>query len=165
MKNFLKKIIVAIIAFEARMVIKKYKPKIVAVTGCVGKTSTKDAIATVLKSDFSVRESKKSYNSEIGLPLAVLDCESGWLNPLTWLKNIYRGALLILFKKEYPEWLVLEMGVEKPKDMDRLTGLAKPHIAVVTALTDIPSHVEFFAGPEAVAKEKAKILKDLEKKN
>ena len=44
MHSFFKKIIVTALTFEARLVLKKYKPKVIAVTGSVGKTSTKDAI-------------------------------------------------------------------------------------------------------------------------
>ena len=69
MKHFLKKLVVGIITWEARTVLKKYKPKIVAVTGSVGKTSAKDAIFAVLAKRSHVRKSEKSFNSEIGLPL------------------------------------------------------------------------------------------------
>lgn len=142
--------------------LKRHKPKIVAVTGSVGKTSTKDAIATVLGKNFRVRKSQKSYNSEIGVPLVVLNCETGWLNPLKWTANILRGAWLIFSGKDYPEWLVLEFGVERPKDMENLVSWINPHISVVTTLAEIPVHVEYFSGPEALIREKAKILKNLE---
>ncbi|MFH1979400.1 MAG: UDP-N-acetylmuramoyl-tripeptide--D-alanyl-D-alanine ligase [Patescibacteria group bacterium] len=160
MKQILKRIVVAIISFEARLVLRRHKPKIVAVTGCVGKTSTKDAIATILSDSFDVRKSQKSFNSEIGVPLVVLGCENAWSNPFLWLRNIVKG-ILVIFEREYPKWLVLEMGVERPKDIANLISWIKPHISVITALTDIPSHVEFFSGPEAVVKEKSKILKKL----
>jgi len=160
MKEFLKKIIVKIITFEARIVLKKHKPKIVAVTGSVGKTSTKDAIAAVLGGSFSLRKSTKSYNSEIGVPLTVLGCENAWLNPFLWFKNIIKGAV-VFFRKDYPKWLVLEIGVEKPKDMENLVSWLEPHIAVVTALSEIPPHVEFFASPQSLAAEKAKLVKTL----
>ena len=48
MKSFLKGIVVSILIFEAKLILKKYKPKIVAITGSVGKTSTKDAIFEAL---------------------------------------------------------------------------------------------------------------------
>jgi len=157
-----KQIIVYIITLEARLVLRKYKPKIIAVTGSAGKTSTKDAIAVVLGSGFNVRKSEKSYNSELGVPLTVLGCSSGWLNPIVWFKNILVGAKLILFRTKYPEWLILEMGVERPEDMSKLVSWAKPHISVVTTLSEVQSHVEFFSSPELLIKEKAKILKNLE---
>ena len=76
MKKIFKKIIVWILQIEARLVLKKYKPKIVAITGSVGKTSAKDAIYIALGSAFFVRKSEKSFNSEIGVPLTILGCQN-----------------------------------------------------------------------------------------
>ncbi len=163
MKQLLKKIIVFIITLEAKAVLWRFKPKIVVITGSVGKTSTKDAIATVLSKNFQIRKSQKSFNSEIGIPLVVLGCENAWLNPIKWLSNIFKGMKVFLFSKDYPEWLVLEAGVDRPKDMEKITSLIKPNIVVITTFAETPVHVEFFSGPEAVAKEKAKILKALKK--
>jgi UDP-N-acetylmuramoyl-tripeptide--D-alanyl-D-alanine ligase len=58
MKFIIKKIIVFILILESKLIIKKYKPFIVAVTGSVGKTSTKDAIYTVLANNSYVRKSE-----------------------------------------------------------------------------------------------------------
>ena len=57
----LKRIIVAILTIEARLVLLRYRPQIIAVTGSVGKTSTKDAIYTVVADDHFVRKSQKSF--------------------------------------------------------------------------------------------------------
>lgn len=143
------------------MVLKKYKPKIVAVTGTVGKTSAKEAVAAVLEKEFNVRKSMKSYNSEVGVPLVVLGRENAWFNPFLWLVNIFYGLKILLLKHEYPQWLILELGVERPGDMAKLTSWIKPHIAVITALAEVPVHVEFFPDAESLIKEKAKILKGL----
>ena len=80
MKMIFKKIIVLILRWEAKLVIRKYKPKIITITGSVGKTSTKDALYAVISGFSYVRKSAKSYNSEIGLPLTVLGRGSGWEN-------------------------------------------------------------------------------------
>ncbi len=157
MKNLLKKCVTAILTFEARLLIARTKPIIVAVTGSVGKTSAKDAIYEVLKSKHHTRKSEKSFNSEIGVPLSVLGMETGWNNPFLWLKNILDGALLVIHPGKYPEVLVLEMGVDRPGDMDKLTTWIRPDIVVLTRLPDVPVHVEFFASPEAVAHEKLKL--------
>jgi len=162
MKYFFKKIVVSIITFEARLVLWRHKSKVVAITGSVGKTSTKEAVAAVLRGGFRVRKSQKSYNSEIGAPLTILNCESGWLNPFWWFFNILKGLRAFLIKGDPVEWFVLEIGVERPGDMKKLISWIRPHVAVVTALADIPPHVEFFAGPKTLAREKAQILKDLE---
>ncbi len=159
MKQLLKKIVTAIILFEAKLVLKKYKPRIVAITGSVGKTSVKDAVFTVLSKFYFVRKSAKSFNSEIGVPLTILGCPNGWNNPFAWIRNILEGAALIIFPSHYPEWLVLEVGVDKPGDMDYITSWIHPDVAVMTRLSKVPVHVEFFSSPQAVMQEKGKLLK------
>ncbi|MBI5742666.1 MAG: hypothetical protein HZA25_02415 [Candidatus Niyogibacteria bacterium] len=167
MKKILKKIIVAILQFEARLVIKKYQPRIIGVTGSVGKTSAKEAIFAVLSfAGMSgvrrVGKSKKSYNSEIGVPLAILGEETAWSSFFGWLAILFRGLWLVLRRDQnYPEILVLEMGVDRPGDIARLEEIVRVNTAVMTAIGEIPVHVEFFAGPEQVAKEKGKILRHL----
>jgi len=149
-----KKIIVAILTLEARAVLWRYAPKVIAVTGSVGKTTTKDAIFAVLQPSVHVRKSQKSFNSEIGVPLTILGLESGWRDPLVWLTNIVRGFLLVVIKSDYPAWLVLEVGADRPGDIRNIARWLRPDIAVITAIPEIPVHVEFFDSPQAVLKEK-----------
>ncbi len=158
MKQILKKIIVAVLVFEARMLLRRTHPQIIAVSGSVGKTSVKDAIFEVLKGKLHARKSEKSFNSEIGVPLSILGLQNAWSNPIKWLKNIVDGALVIIHPGDYPKILVLEMGVDRPGDMDRLTAWIRPDVVVMTRLPDIPVHVEFFSSPEAVAQEKLKLV-------
>src|SRR3990167_10942399 len=158
MRTIFKNAVVYIITLEARAVLNKYKPKIVAVTGSVGKTSTKDAIYAVLAKSYRVRKSEKSFNSEIGLPLTILGAPNAWSNPLRWLANIVDGLFLIWFDAPYPEWLVLEVGADRPGDIRSLAGWLPVDIAVITRLPEVPVHVEFFDSPEAVVEEKAAII-------
>lgn len=163
MKFIIKKIIVLILEIESRLIIKKYKPFIIGVTGSVGKTSTKDAIYTVLSGNSYVRKSEKSYNSDLGIPLTILGCQNGWSDIAIWLKNILHGLELILFKSKYPECLVLEIGADHPNDIKKVSKWLKTDIAIITKVSEIPVHVEFFPTPEDVLKEKlylAKSLKD-----
>lgn len=156
MKDTFKKIIVTIVTWQAKMVLKRYNPKIIAITGSVGKTSTKDAIFTVLSKFKTVRKSEKSFNSEIGLPLTILGCPNGWSNPIVWLENIIKGFLLILFKQSYPEYLVLEVGVGKPGDIKKnVAPWLRPDIVVITRFPDKPVHVEFFGSVEKIIEEKS----------
>ena len=166
-KKILKNLIAVIITLEAKLILKRYKPKIVAVTGSVGKTSAKDAIATVLGQKFFARKSTKSYNSELGVPLVVLGVETGWLNPFIWFGNILKGVKLLATPKkmQYPNWLILEMGVERPKNMQRFAAWINPDIAVFTAFAEIPPHVEFFAGPESLVQEKMKLIQGFDQKH
>jgi UDP-N-acetylmuramoyl-tripeptide--D-alanyl-D-alanine ligase len=161
MKDFFKKIIIAILTLEAKLVLKKYKPKIVAITGSVGKTSTKDAIYTVLKSHVTVRKSQKSFNSEFGVPLTILNLPSAWNSPIGWIKNILKGLKPILVRQKYPEWLVLEVGVEHPGDIEKLTRWVRPDIAVIKRFPRVPVHVEYFKSPEEVQHEKSYVARRL----
>lgn len=163
MKRIMKFIVVSILALEARIVLWKYKPHIIAVTGSVGKTSTKDAIYAALKSSLYVRKSQKSFNSDVGVPLTVLGCDTGWGNPLKWLKNILSGLALILFPSHYPKWLILEIGADAPGDIERITRWIKPDIAVITSLPDIPVHVENFKSAKEVVNEKLYLARALKK--
>lgn len=158
MKSILKKIIIIIITLEARMLLWRTRPKIVAITGNVGKTSTKDAIYAVLKNHVYARKSEKSFNSEIGVPLSVLGLKNAWSNPFKWVKNIIDGLLLALHPGRYPEVLVLEMGVDRPGDMRTLTSWIKPDVVVLTRLPDVPVHVEYFETPEDVIDEKKELV-------
>jgi UDP-N-acetylmuramoyl-tripeptide--D-alanyl-D-alanine ligase len=161
MKSIFKKIVVAILTLEAKLLLKRTNPQIIAITGSVGKTSIKDSVYTVLKGTLHVRKSEKSFNSEIGVPLSVLGLPNGWNSPWLWLKNIIDGAMLVLHPGEYPKILVLEMGVDRPGDMDKLTAWIKPDVVVLTRLPDVPVHVEFFSSPEAVIEEKVKLVQAL----
>ena len=147
--------------WEAKGAIKKYKPKIIAITGSVGKTSTKDAIYTVVAQGAHVRKSEKSFNSEIGIPLTILGVPNAWSDPFKWIQNLFDGLFLILFTSSYPEWLVLEVGADRPGDIRSLASWLPVDIAVITRLPDVPVHVEFFDSPEAVAEEKASLIKAL----
>jgi UDP-N-acetylmuramoyl-tripeptide--D-alanyl-D-alanine ligase len=164
MKSIFKKIITLIIEAEARAVLKKYKPTVVAITGSVGKTSAKDAIYTVLASTSTyVRKSQKSFNSEIGVPLTVLGCENGWNDPFLWLENIFHGLELIFFKNKYPECLVLEIGADHPGDIKRTTKWVKPDVVVVTKVSMIPVHVEFFPSRADLLREKSFLAQAVKK--
>ena len=164
MKNLFKKIIVSILTWQARIVLKKYKPKIIAITGSVGKTSTKDAIFTVLSKFKTVRKSEKSFNSEIGLPLTILGVPNGWSNPAIWIENIIFGFSLIIFKKSYPEYLILEVGVGKPGDIKKnVAPWLAPDIVVITRFPDKPVHVEFFDSVDKIVEEKSALAFALKK--
>lgn len=161
MRSAFKKVIVTVITWEARAVLRKYQPKVVAVTGSVGKTSTKDAIFTALAKSTHVRKSLKSFNSEIGVPLTILGLPNAWNNPLRWLINIIDGLLLVAFDARYPEWLVLEVGADRPGDIRNIAQWLRVNVAVITRLPEVPVHVEYFDSPEAVIEEKAQLLNAL----
>ncbi len=161
MKNTFKKIVSKILIFESRLVLRKYKPKIIAITGSVGKTSTKDTVYAVLSAFAKVRKSDKSYNSEIGLPLTILGVPNGWNDPVRWILNIFKGAWLIIWKHKYPEWLVLEVGVGKPGDMKKTASWLRTDAVIITTMGTTPVHIEFFNSFKHLVEEKSGLIKTL----
>jgi len=161
MKSTLKSLTVSILTALAAALLKKHQPLIIAVTGSVGKTSTKDAIYAAIRHSVSTRKSEKSFNSDIGVPLTVLGLPNGWSNPFLWLKNIVDATFTVLFSKRYPKVLILETGIDRPGDMSKLTAWVKPDIVVLTRLPSVPVHVEYFGSPAEVVAEKMKLVEAL----
>lgn len=162
----LKKILIWALSLESKLIIKRYKPFIVAVTGSVGKTSTKDAIFDVLSAAYVktgerklhyVRKSEKSLNSEIGLPLTILGVSNAWHSLEGWINNLRTGLRLIVWKGDYPDCLILEVGADHPGDIKKVAKWLRPDIAVITLVSRTPVHVEFFKSPEQVFEEKASL--------
>src|SRR3989338_3841434 len=84
----------------SKKIIKKYKPDVVGITGSVGKTTAKEAIAAVLENKFIVRRSTKNYNNEIGLPLAIIGIEkTPGKSILGWVAAMLKAKKLI-FKRD-----------------------------------------------------------------
>ncbi|MBU4315585.1 UDP-N-acetylmuramoyl-tripeptide--D-alanyl-D-alanine ligase [Patescibacteria group bacterium] len=147
----MKSIFIYFLKLRARAILRKFNPKIVAITGSVGKTSAKDAIALVLAEKYRVRTAYKNYNNEFGVPFTIIGAKSPNRNVFGWIALFVKTY----FIKNYPEVLVLEYGVDKPGDMDYLCGLVRPDIAVVTGISTI--HAGNFQSVRALACEKAKI--------
>ncbi len=146
---------------SSKIILKKYKPDIIGITGSVGKTSAKEAIAAVLQKKFTVRSSAKNYNNEIGLPLTIIGVDktpgkSVW----GWLAVMFK-AIKLIFKrdKNYPEILVLEMGADKPGDIEYLAELAPCKVGVLTFISH--AHTEFFKTLKKIAQEKRIIISHL----
>lgn len=166
MKEILKPILISILTLEAKVALRRFSPRIVAVTGSVGKTSTKDAIYAAVSGNFVTRKSDKSFNSEIGLPLAVLGLPNAWSSMSGWLANIWEGAKVAVGPAKsahFPELLVLEIGADHPGDIAAAVSWVKPDIAVLTRMSDTPVHVEFFASPVEVLAEKMKLAQAVNK--
>jgi UDP-N-acetylmuramoyl-tripeptide--D-alanyl-D-alanine ligase len=150
-----------ILKYFSAKALSKFKPRVVGITGSVGKTSTKEAIFTVLASKFRTRKNEKNYNNEIGLPLTILGLESGggsaWKWCLVFLKAM--GLVFFLRKKNYPEILVLEMGADRPGDIKYLVDFIRPEVGVVTTVGI--SHLEFFRDKKSIAREKSFLVRAL----
>ncbi|MBN2884892.1 UDP-N-acetylmuramoyl-tripeptide--D-alanyl-D-alanine ligase [Patescibacteria group bacterium] len=149
--------------FFTSLILRKYHPEIIAVSGSIGKTSTKEMIYSILSSRFSTRTSIKNYNNEIGVPLTIIGVESPGSSVLGWVKVFVRALNLYLYRdKNYPKYLVLEMGIDRPGDMDYLTRLAPPFIAVMTGVSH--SHLEYFGSLNNIKKEKQVLIERVDRR-
>lgn len=160
----MRKILQFILKILAKLVLWKYRPVVIAITGSVGKTSTKEAIYTVLRNHFGesqVRRSKGNYNNEIGVPLTIFGLETGDRSIGVWFSRLIKIFLMLIFKEKYPGILVIEMGADRPNDIKYLSKFVKAKIGVLTTIGDIPVHVEFFDSPQALALEKKKLIDSL----
>ena len=109
--------------------------KVVGVTGSIGKTTTKEFIATVLSQKYNVFRTEKNQNNLIGLPLSIL--------------NI----------KENNEVAVLEMGISEFGEMTKLSEIAKPDICVITNIS--ACHLETLGSLDGVFKAKTEIFEHM----
>ena len=149
---------------QGKRIYRKYKPEVVGITGSVGKTGAKEAVYAVLKNKFSVRRSIKNYNNEIGLPLTLIGEEAKGKDIFGWLKVFNRGESLIINRdKNYPKILVLEMGADKPGDIEYLLKIVQCKVGIITRIGE--AHLEAFKTIDRIKKEKALIVKELEKTN
>lgn len=115
-----------------------YNIPVIAVTGSVGKTSTKDMIASVLSKKYKVLKTKENFNNHIGLPLTILS-----------LKD--------------EEVMVLEMGMNKFGEIDKLTRIARPTIGVITNIGT--AHIGILGSRENILKAKLEIINGMTKDN
>lgn len=110
--------------------------QVIAVTGSVGKTSTKEALRRVLGSQGETHASAASFNNHWGVPLSLARC------PAT------------------VRFAIFEIGMNHPGEIEPLVKMVRPHVAIITTVE--PVHLEFFAGIEAIADAKAEIFAGVE---
>lgn len=157
----MKRILIIKLRTLAKLILRRYQPTVIGVTGSIGKTSAKEAIFFVLKNKFKARLSPKNYNSEIGLPLSIIGSQTAGRNFFGWLIIFLKALKILIIKdKNYPEVLVLEMGVDHPGDMEYLTDIAPPMVGVVTAVSY--SHLEYFGSVANIKKEKQVLIEKVD---
>lgn len=132
MKKFFRQIILWILRYEARIYLKKYKPQLILVCGQIFRTNIKDEIVEALQdSKIPVRGSFKGYNSEIGIPLSILNLKAGFTSVIKWLWLIISGFKATTDQKP-PKFLVLEIVVDNAKEMNHILGILKPNVLIFT---------------------------------
>ncbi len=122
----------------ARSVIKSWNGRVIAITGSMGKTTTKDLTASMLERAGRVVKTTGNLNNDFGVPLSILKMES-------------EGRHASDF-----DYAVLEMGMNHKGEIARLATIAPPHVGVVTIVA--PAHLEFFNSVDEIAEAKSEMV-------
>ena len=158
-------IIIKILNILSKKILVKYNPVVVGITGSVGKSSVKKAICEVLKDKYKIASNENYCKTDIGIPLAIIGAESGGRSVVKWIKIIFLAVKMIIKKVEYPEILILEMGVDRPDDMKKMLEVVKPNVGILTNIGKFPPHTKYFKNAKHIAKEKSLLIKSLKKKD
>lgn len=156
-KNAAKSVVVRISWFFARVYIKKYKPIIIGVTGSVGKTGTKRAIAHTIAAEKRVAWQNGNYNDIVTVPLVFFGlAQPSLFNPFAWAFAFIRMTQQLMSHKGV-EVVVLELGTDSPGQIAQFGTYLHLDYAVVTAIS--PEHMENFGNIQAVADEELAVLR------
>ena len=137
MKRILSAAVRYILTVLARCALYIHRPIVIAITGNVGKTTTKDMTASIVReAGHTVRASHKSYNGDFGIPLSILGLPTGNRNPIKWFGILLAACFRTLFNM--PRYIVLEVGLEYPGDIANTVRWLKPDVAVLTRLPEHP---------------------------
>ncbi len=155
MKKLAKTVLVKLLGWQLRRLLKTADVKVVAVAGSVGKTTTKHAIAQYLKKSARVQYQEGNYNVPLTVPLVFFNEEIPSLtNPIAWLQLLRRNEQTI--RDFYPyDVVVIELGIDQVGEMEQFSKYVHPDVAVLTSIA--PEHMEFFKDLDEVAKEELKI--------
>lgn len=161
MKFVLKKLLQYYLKYITKLVLFIHRPLIIAIAGSTNKTFVKNAVNEMLKGEGrNVRSNPKSFNTEIGLPLAILNLPSGYSSYKNWLPIIFKAAKQI-FAANFPRILVLEFGISDKGDMKYLLSIISPQIAIITDITQ--RYIEGFGYMDELVKEYEYLAKKVKK--
>ncbi len=126
--------------------------KLICVSGSVGKTSTKVAIATILSQQYRVRMHEGNHNTELSAPLAILGVEyPGEIRSVFAWRKVFKAIKQRIKNPAAVDVIVQELGADRPGDIQSFGRYLQPDVAVITGVT--PEHMEHFGTLDAVAAE------------
>ena len=154
----MRKAIASLLRWQAVRLLSRVNPQIVCIAGSVGKTSTTQAIASLLESTLTVRKTFGNYNTDIGIPCSLFEQRIPLhiANPFSWVVLLCKNELKIFSAKNHTfDVAVLELGTDSIGEIATYAWL-KPDISVVTAVA--PEHMEIFKTIDVVAKEELTVI-------
>jgi len=160
----LRKILKIYLRFVSIVVIEKYKPFIIGITGNTGKTTTKDVVFCVLNKAFpnGVRKTEENLNTDIGVPISILGLTNAGNSFVGWVKNISKTIKLLIIKdKNFPKYLILELAADKPGEIEYFVKFIPINIGIVTTIGKHPVHLEYFPSRNALVEEKEWLVKGI----
>jgi UDP-N-acetylmuramyl pentapeptide synthase len=145
------------LAWLARRYLRRVRPRCVAIAGLSGKTVAKRWLRELLQTTFRVRANPRSYNTELGLPLAILDTaiDSSTFGGI--LAALGHAGMRGLFASEPIDVLVLEMGIRSRGDAERLLEAVTPNVLVLMPIA--PSFSDDLAFLETMEREIARLAR------
>lgn len=144
------------LSFLAKIIYKKYKPKILVVSGTAGKTTTIHIIKSFLEDKIRIYATSYHKDHKRAIPLTfILEKE---YKPIA---NFLKALKLLFFKKSYPELIILEFGFEDKKLVDYWLKILKIDYLIITSVGKIPAFSEVFAGPENIKKRIRNLAKNV----
>jgi UDP-N-acetylmuramoyl-tripeptide--D-alanyl-D-alanine ligase len=154
----LKLIVRYLLERKVKKYFRRHSPKLVVITGSVGKTSAKIAIASVLAERFRVSAKSGNHNTDLSVPVSIMGVEYPEnIRSIGAWRQVLKAMDIRIKEPTGIDVIVQELGTDKPGDVMHFTKYLKPDIAVVTAVSD--EHMEFFGTLEEVAKEELSIAK------
>ncbi len=160
--NSLKKIVQFKLKWLAKIYLAENKPYVIVISGTTGRIWLKDKIIEALKErSFSFGANKKNFNAEIGLPLSILGLPGAEKDFEKWIKILWKGLKSVIpsKKKKSPDYLILEMAIDHPDDMDYLLSIVRPNAVILNGITAI--YRENFESLDEIAAEYGKLIKAL----
>lgn len=151
-------ILTSLLMRAARAALKHDSAKIIAITGSVGKTTTKDCVATLLASNHAVRRTPYNANDRFGVPRTLLDLPNVF-NLKTFLLAAPTILKRLAFGLPRAEFIVLEVGAKYPNTLPSQVKFFRPTISVITAIA--PAHLSTLGSIEGVYREKSSIVSAL----
>lgn len=122
----------------AKYMIHKYKPNVIAITGSVGKTTTRNLIYHLLKTKYNCLTNEKNYNNNVGVPLTIFNL------------------------KEDTEVLIVELGMNHSNEISYLSNMINPDISIITKIGS--SHIGYLKSKENILKAKLEIIDGMKEK-